>query len=409
MFEEIEAKRNELRQQGIDVGAPQGDAREAGFGGAVRDFAVGSIYWHPNTGAHFLTGAIRSTYLALHGPGLDPECFLRPLGFPTTDNVKDARRKIEFADFELGSIYSVGGRFGFAIHQGLAAGLPKLAMPTFVGPTGFKIKLPPVTGVLLSPNENLAATISTIQALWAKRIGLQRVDKPTEIVNLAVHVTVEAAGLASSKPRLEQHAALPAGASLKERKLYNFILRNPRGEVLKIAPHAFYCRSNWDAFGVIHVTDTHLAARLDHIQRQLAEKGAREGIANFINFNDSFRHLVRYANKLHRKGQLDLILLTGDVVDYQYETSDERADLGGGGNFAVLERLVLGQEPSPTGVPAEELCVPISATLGNHDYRENQVGGAARAGKRLGAHANGWARSFTDRKTRRLFSAVLRT
>src|SRR4029453_13230053 len=146
MFEEIEAKRNELQRDGIDVGAPQGDSREAGFGGAVGDFAAGSIYWHPNTGAHFLTGAVRSTYLALHGPGPAPECFLRPLAFPTTDNVKDVRRKIEFADFEWGSIYSMGGRFGFAIHQGLAAGLPKLAMPAFVGLTGFQIQLPPVTG-----------------------------------------------------------------------------------------------------------------------------------------------------------------------------------------------------------------------------------------------------------------------
>ena len=374
---QIELKRAQLRQQGIDVGQPRptvthplGEPVDAGFGGLVQVFQHGSIYWHPNTGAHFLRGVVLQMYIDLHGPGMEGLSFRRSLGFPMTDITHDARRNLDFADFEWGSIYAFSEGGGFAIHQALAARWPKIAKPGFVGPTGDRLTLDNLSWPHPETPPS-AERFATIRELWHGRIGLQAVRNPAEIIGL--EVGVKQVLLPSPGGKLEfvfrQEAGLPTGRRLSNQTLYNVVLKSARGEVLNVAPHAYYCRNNWDRFGILHVTDTHVSTRLDAYQEKLAGYHDQTTPKHFNNFNDNFRNFIRYANKLYRKGQLDLILLTGDLADYQFEPNDYR---GGGGNFELFERLLLGQAPSPTGVPTEELLAPLCATLGNHDYRTDR-------------------------------------
>jgi hypothetical protein len=375
---QIGLKRLDLRRHGIDVGEPRrtpahplGEPpRDAGFGGAVQDFQHGTIYWHANTGAHYLRGSVLQRYLELHGPGVEALTYRRPLGFPTSDLTHDEQRKLDHADFEFGSIYAFAEGGGFDIHQALAARFPKLAKPNFVGPAGERLALDDLSWAPNLPPPS-KERLETIRALWRRRLGLQSVVDQAEIVDLEVAITQVAKPLPGGKQVFVYHqgAEVPTGRRLRDRTLYNVVMRSPQGEVLNVAPHAYYCRSNWDRFGILHVTDTHVSKRLDVLQVELAGYTHVATQHVFDNFNDNFRNLLRYANKLHRKGQLDLIIHTGDLVDYQFEPDDSR---GGGGNFELLERLLLGQAPSPTGVPTEELGVPLCATLGNHDYRTDR-------------------------------------
>src|SRR5262249_6479158 len=81
------------------------------------------------------------------------------------------------------------------------------------------------------------------------------------------------------------------------------------------------------------------------------------------------RELIRYANHLHSIGMLDLVLATGDLVDYLFEADDNP---NGPGNFDLFRRILFGQAPSSDpNVPSEELRVPIFTIPGNHDYRHN--------------------------------------
>ncbi|MBK7391656.1 MAG: hypothetical protein IPI23_22060 [Bacteroidetes bacterium] len=107
--------------------------------------------------------------------------------------------------------------------------------------------------------------------------------------------------------------------------------------------HIALCKTNWDDFAAIHATDLHVSTRLDSFRKILHDKNKTEGVNNFINFNDSFRDLIIYANKLHRKGVLDMLILTGDLVDYILRTGMIETDPG----ILVSLRSILGQSPFP--------------------------------------------------------------
>lgn len=156
-----------------------------------------------------------------------------------------------------------------------------------------------------------------------------------------------------------------AAVGLEDRLLYDVGLRGDDGWHV-IAPHAIYSRLAWNDFGIAHITDMHVAKRIDRFREVLRNAGRHDGAANLYNWNDRFRGFVRYANYLHGIGVLDVIIATGDNYDYQYEDGDDRAD---GGNAAFLRDLILGKAPGPEFPDVEELRLPIFLIPGNHDYR----------------------------------------
>lgn len=165
---------------------------------------------------------------------------------------------------------------------------------------------------------------------------------------------------------------LAAGATMKDRTLYNIVLKMPHAELLyPLARHAVYARKEWRNFGLIHATDVHVSRRCDQYHSKLISLGLTDGVAQYNNYNEGLRAMISHANQLHAAGSLDLIVATGDLVDYKYEENDDPETSDGylKGNFDYLEKILLGTAPSPTGKPVEELHTPIFMTLGNHDYR----------------------------------------
>jgi hypothetical protein len=161
------------------------------------------------------------------------------------------------------------------------------------------------------------------------------------------------------------------GQSLEHRRLYDLLFVSSSASPV-IAAHCLYARAEWHNFRLAHATDLHISARLDSFRQKLVDAQLALGAAAFNNCNDNLRDLIRYANACYERGELDGVLLTGDLVDYQFEADQAKAS---GGNFALLERLLLGQSPYPQppadGGAAEELRVPVFASLGNHDWRAN--------------------------------------
>ena len=156
--------------------------------------------------------------------------------------------------------------------------------------------------------------------------------------------------------------------ALQERQLYDVAVRTDGGAWQVIAPHAIYRRESWVDFGIAHITDIHVARRIDSFRPILRQAGRHDAAARMYNWNDRFRGFVKYANYLYRSGVLDLILATGDLVDYLFEDDD---DPNGGGNAAFMRQLILGQAPGPDFPDVEELLVPIFMVPGNHDYRKH--------------------------------------
>jgi len=219
-------------------------------------------------------------------------------------------------------------------------------------------------------HHELSTLAPMVQAALAGRVGLVPTGERATPVPLAVG-PVE--GVEPERPTGVGGGVIPAvygvplSGSLGERQLYDVALAGDGGW-RTVAPHAVYHKDAWANFGLAHITDTHVARRIDAFRPTLRNLGLRGAAARLRNWNDRFRGFVRYANYLHGIGALDVIVATGDLTDYQFEFDDDPQGLG---NAGFLRRLVLGQAPGPDFHDVEELRVPIFMTPGNHDYRKH--------------------------------------
>ena len=177
-----------------------------------------------------------------------------------------------------------------------------------------------------------------------------------------------------------------------------------RNKTFVLAPHAAYVKEAWTDFGFLHITDVHVSRRIDHFARMLRQAGQQAGADQLNNWNDAFRDLIRYANHLHDLKLLDVIVATGDLVDYEYEWAphsfepEDRSALyswdakgGDTSNWDFFRQIVLGDIAYPDQAPSlhEELRVPIFTTLGNHDYRQQALCPGGR-GEKAGRQSQGY-------------------
>jgi 3',5'-cyclic AMP phosphodiesterase CpdA len=167
-------------------------------------------------------------------------------------------------------------------------------------------------------------------------------------------------------------------SGLRIPQLFNFVQRLPYQPAFHLNFHAVYLHSeDWHNFSFIHVTDPHIAWRNEFIQGEVQRIMGSEAAKGFINFNENFRKFIRFANQLHRRGKLDFIVMTGDLVEYinidrfKREVSNSFVGYMLVDNFYLFRDLLTAWQVSSNEVVGEELEVPLFTTLGNHDYRPN--------------------------------------
>jgi 3',5'-cyclic AMP phosphodiesterase CpdA len=164
-------------------------------------------------------------------------------------------------------------------------------------------------------------------------------------------------------------------------QLFNFVQQLPSVSAFHLNFHAVYLHSkDWHNFSFIHATDPHIAWRNDFIQEAVRQAMKDpEAAKGFINYNDKFSRFIRFANQLHRRGKLDFIVMTGDLVDYI--NVERRFDDGAGhplvanmpaDNFCFFRDLLTAWQVRSNEVVGEELEVPLFTTTGNHDYRPSE-------------------------------------
>lgn len=161
---------------------------------------------------------------------------------------------------------------------------------------------------------------------------------------------------------------------LKLPQLFNFILKNPGELYFNVNFHSVYLHDHdWNNFNLLQASDSHIAWRNDFIKPTIQKAIGKKAAPAFINFNDNFRQFIHDANELHRNGKADLILLTGDLVDY---TTINRKFVSGTGipadNFVLLRNLLIGWRSCSGMIIGEELELPMYTMLGNHDYRPEE-------------------------------------
>jgi len=210
----------------------------------------------------------------------------------------------------------------------------------------------------------LDALMISLRSAFANRLALLPTGAAPSPVALELGVPVVVKGASSG---VQATHGVPASAAMQERQLYDISVRADNGAWHAVAPHAVYYRASWHDFGIAHVTDIHVARRIDYFPGRLEAAGRPGSAQNMANWNDRFRGFIRYANYLHGIGVLDVILATGDIIDYLFEDDDEES---GGGNALFARNIILGRAPTERFPDVEELRVPIFMVPGNHDYRK---------------------------------------
>jgi hypothetical protein len=149
-----------------------------------------------------------------------------------------------------------------------------------------------------------------------------------------------------------------------------FDLHLTRGDrVVSVVRHALCLRPHAAEVRFIHLTDLHVAARNDmwgQEVNQLVHSAPGAAPLQFINFNDRLRRFVKYANEQADKGEVDFVLMLGDLVDFvQPGFGEPDPDAN---NWHAVRDILLGT-PSSGGATEPGLRVPIFTTTGNHDWR----------------------------------------
>ena len=155
--------------------------------------------------------------------------------------------------------------------------------------------------------------------------------------------------------------------------LYDLLLKR-NGQFASTAFHALCLRPAEERLRFIHLTDLHVALRNDLYEADLRDTvwysdPQQAAHTQFNNFNENLRRFIRYANGLVDRGELDFVLILGDLVDFLRHGFSDREDFGDN-NCRVFRDLILGagnerERPAPN----VGLKVPILTSTGNHDWR----------------------------------------
>jgi len=155
--------------------------------------------------------------------------------------------------------------------------------------------------------------------------------------------------------------------------LYDLLLTKD-GQAVSTTFHALCLRPIEERLRFIHLTDLHVALRNDLYEADLRDTVSypdpQQALHTpFNNFNENLRRFIRYANGLADGGELDFVLILGDLVDFLRHGFNDREDFGNN-NCRVFRDLILGagnerERPEPN----IGLKVPIFTSAGNHDWR----------------------------------------
>lgn len=163
---------------------------------------------------------------------------------------------------------------------------------------------------------------------------------------------------------------------------------NVKGKIFEKANAVFLTSSSFDKLTVLYASDIHVASRWDDIEADVekyfpAKKNVSSMVntilpfdsadmltnemfkKSFLNPNRAFSKLIREANVLFDRGEIEFLVLAGDLVDYKFK--HERSDSGNGyedTEWSVFEDILMGRYRD-----SERLRVPVFMTTGNHDYR----------------------------------------
>lgn len=182
--------------------------------------------------------------------------------------------------------------------------------------------------------------------------------------------------------------------------LYDIVYTDESGRWERINYHSLQFVENFkNACNFIHLTDLHIATRNDAIIDEVlkvkeknvrgrmdiwgflrlisclwlfkekkdirAGKNIRDG---YINFNENVRKFIKKANELADKGELDFVVITGDLVDFAFHGWADEPNYDEN-NWKTFVNIITGLGLEGTARNNSGIKVAIFTSTGNHDWR----------------------------------------
>jgi hypothetical protein len=167
--------------------------------------------------------------------------------------------------------------------------------------------------------------------------------------------------------------AAPANKNKKvSTGLFDLVLKDKASGQERVNHHAVQVVERFPSEArFIHLTDLHVAQRNDEILSEVLtarSEMTRDSIRQqYVNFNENLRAFIRRANEMAREGQLDFVVITGDLVDFAFPGWDASRDQSENNWKTFVHIVTGGGKEGYRGNPGIQ--VPIFTSTGNHDWR----------------------------------------
>lgn len=168
---------------------------------------------------------------------------------------------------------------------------------------------------------------------WYQLSDFNTVDETREIISSEFHYNVMGentrywkikVGIDSESAEGYETLLLPQKGGKYLPCLYDLVYRDRSDKRERVNYHSVqFVKSFGEGCKFIQVTDLHIATRndeiLDEVLKVKYEKISRDDIAKrYINFNHNLRKFIQRANSMAEAGELDFVVITGDLVDLPF-------------------------------------------------------------------------------------------
>lgn len=217
---------------------------------------------------------------------------------------------------------------------------------------------------------------------WYQLSDFNTVDETREIISSEFHYNVMGentrywkikVGIDSESAEGYETLLLPQKGGKYLPCLYDLVYRDRSEKRERVNFHSVqFVKSFGEGCKFIQVTDLHIATRndeiLDEVLKVKYEKISRDDIAKrYINFNHNLRKFIQRANSMAEEGELDFVVITGDLVDFAFHGWEDEIILDEN-NWKTFVNIITGagkeKERNNPGIK-----IAVFTSTGNHDWR----------------------------------------
>lgn len=215
---------------------------------------------------------------------------------------------------------------------------------------------------------------------WNRLTDFRDVRATREILNSELHYNVLGEGTRYYRvdivPEKELDNLLAGNGSESKvcSRLFDLVLRDDTGKWERVNHHAVQIMEDTKrGLRFIHLTDLHIAKRNDEMLAEIVKGKTSERRGqiedSYMNYNEKFREFIAKANELAGKGELDFVVITGDLVDFAYHGWESEVNWDEN-NWKCFVDIVTGRgKEKERKKPNPGIQIAIFTSTGNHDWR----------------------------------------